>query len=119
MMLFHLTRCRDADGFMTFHRTVASVYMHAYHIPVPGRKLLVKYTSDVQFSFNGMTYRQVDGVAMGSTLGPILTNAFLGYCESSIKRICSLEHLAGEISKLETTFTRNGYQLSLTQRVID
>ena len=48
------------------------------------RKLLVQCTSDVEFSFNGLMYRQVDGVAMGSPLGPILANIFLGYCENSI-----------------------------------
>ena len=187
------------------------------------RKLLVKCTSDVEFSFNGKMYRQIDGVAMGSPLGPILANIFLGFCESSIpdgqwpefyrryvddtfsvfaggkaealmflerlnslhpaltftmecesdrrlpfldvhviratedfsttiyrkptfsglytrwdsycapsqkfalirslalraKRICSPEHLAGEIDNLKTIFTRNGYPLPITQRVID
>ena len=48
------------------------------------RKLLVKCTQDVEFSFNGMMYRQIDGVAMGSPLGPVLANIFLGHCETLI-----------------------------------
>ena len=48
------------------------------------RKLLVKCTRDVEFSFNGMMYRQTDGVAMGSPLGPVLASIFLGHCETLI-----------------------------------
>ena len=29
-------------------------------------------------------YRQVDGVAMGSPLGPVLANIFVGYCEDRV-----------------------------------
>ena len=29
-------------------------------------------------------YKQVDGVAMGSPLGPVLANVSVGFCESSI-----------------------------------
>ena len=33
------------------------------------------------FTFNGLYYKQIDGVAMGSLLGSGLTNAFLLYRE--------------------------------------
>ena len=41
-------------------------------------------TGGVEFSFDDVMYRQVDGVAMGSPLGPLLANVFVGYCESLI-----------------------------------
>ena len=47
-------------------------------------KLLIKATTEVEFSFNGVMYRQIDGVAMGSPLGPVLANIFVGHCESQI-----------------------------------
>ena len=35
----------------------------------------------VHFLFNGNYYDQTDGVAMGSSLGPVLANLFIGYHE--------------------------------------
>ena len=48
------------------------------------RKLMLMVTSGVKFSFDSIMYRQVDGVAMGSPLGSLLANIFVGYCESLI-----------------------------------
>ena len=48
------------------------------------RKLMVLATSGVEFSFNDIMYRQVNGVAMGSPLGPALANIFVGYHEKRI-----------------------------------
>ena len=48
------------------------------------KKMLLKATTEVEFSFNGQMYRQIDGVAMGSPLGPVLANIFVGHCESKI-----------------------------------
>ena len=59
-------------------------------IPTPSqpefllRKLLLKATTEVEFSFNNVIYKQVDGVAMGSPLGPILADIFVGFCESKV-----------------------------------
>ena len=38
-------------------------------------------TSSVEFSFNNIMHRQIDGVAMGSPLGPALANIFVGFHE--------------------------------------
>ena len=47
--------------------------------------LLMKLaTEEVEFSFNNIMYRQVDGIAMGSPLGPTLANIFMGYLEYKI-----------------------------------
>ena len=41
-------------------------------------------TSSVEFSFNNIMYRQIDGVAMGWSLGPTLANICVGFCESNL-----------------------------------
>ena len=44
-------------------------------------KLLRAALSNNYFLFEDIVYQQVDGVAMGSTLGPSLANAFLAHYE--------------------------------------
>ena len=39
-------------------------------------------SSGTHFHFQGTFYDQIDGVAMGSPLGPLLTNLFMGYYET-------------------------------------
>ena len=59
-------------------------------------ELLHSATSTVEFSFDNTIYRQIDGVATGSPLGPALANIFDGYYE---------EKLFSEISKPAVYFT--------------
>ena len=59
------------------------------HPPAPfPRQIVVELmemaTSFVEFSFNDIKHRQIDGVAMGSTLVPALANIFVGYYESKL-----------------------------------
>ncbi|CAH8616866.1 unnamed protein product [Schistosoma rodhaini] len=46
------------------------------------KELLLKCTMNAHFKFNGEIYRQIDGVAMGSPLGPILADIFLAKLEN-------------------------------------
>ena len=45
-------------------------------------KLFEFATKQTHFSFNDVMYDQIDGVAMGSPLGPVLANLFMGSHES-------------------------------------
>ena len=48
------------------------------------RKLLELATSRMLFTFDGQLYEQIDGVSMGSPLGPLFANFFLGHLESNV-----------------------------------
>ena len=54
------------------------------------RRLLVIATKGTVFYFNGRYYRQKDGVAMGSPLGPALANVFLCHHETQWLEDCPL-----------------------------
>ena len=58
------------------------------------RELLELCTKNMHFSFNNAIYRQVDGVAMGSPLGPVLANIFMVHLENcmvpSLSEVMSL-----------------------------
>ena len=46
------------------------------------KKLFLFATSKTHFIFNSKFYNQIDGVAMGSPLAPVLANIFMGFYES-------------------------------------
>ena len=46
------------------------------------QKLFLFAASQTHFLFNGKLYNQIDGVAMNSTLVPVLANIFMGFYES-------------------------------------
>ena len=46
-------------------------------------KLFLFATAQTHFSFLGNFYDQIDGVAMGSPLAPVLANLFMGHHENA------------------------------------
>ena len=48
------------------------------------KELLLLCTKNVHFTFNGQIYIQVDGVAMGSPLAPLLADIFMIELERSL-----------------------------------
>ena len=64
------------------------------HPPAPfPRQIFVEFMemtiSSVEFSFNDIMHRQIDGVAMGSPLRPALANIFVGYYKSKLFQTAS------------------------------
>ena len=56
-------------------------------LPTPYLKeLILRCTMNVNFLFNGSVYRQIDGVAMGSPLGPLLADIFMSKLENTVLR---------------------------------
>ena len=55
------------------------------------RQLMEFATKEMLFLYNGSYYKQVEGVAMGSPLGPILANIFLCYHEKKWLENCPPE----------------------------
>ena len=68
------------------------------------KELLELCTKEMHFTFNGETFKQVDGVAMGSPLGPVLANIFMVELETSL-----IPTLQGKVSLwqryVDDTFT--------------
>ena len=48
------------------------------------KELMLIATRGVKFSFNNQMYKILDGVAMGSLLGPALANIFVGFHETRL-----------------------------------
>ena len=68
----------------TINIAVEAIFEHNPNIKIskPELKKLFKYsTSETHFLFDNKYYDQIDGVAMGSPLGPILANLFMSYHE--------------------------------------
>ena len=60
---------------------------HNLSFPIPTsalRELLLRCTFNIQFKFNGTLYDQTDGVAMGSPLGPLLSDIFMSSIERGV-----------------------------------
>ena len=72
--------CADAlyNGELTPHSFFCAIFV----------ELMQTATSFVEFSFNNMMHRQIDGVALGSPLGLSLAKIFVRYYEALLfKRV--------------------------------
>ena len=52
------------------------------------KQLLCLITNESYFTFNSLLYKQIDGVAIDSLLGPSLANVFLSYHEQNLLNNC-------------------------------
>ena len=48
------------------------------------KEIILRCTLNIQFCFNNNLYRQIDGVAMGSPLGPVLADCFMAKLENTV-----------------------------------
>ena len=48
------------------------------------KELLLLCTKNVHLEFNGKTFQQLDGVAMGSPLGPVIAEIFMVELENTL-----------------------------------
>lgn len=66
--------------------------------------LLKLATLDTHFLFNGQIYKQIDGVAMGSPLGPLFANVFLTHLESDFLRNQNIPQPSLYLKYVDDTF---------------
>jgi hypothetical protein len=86
----------DVESLFTnvpVHETIKIIldetYRNSSHIPpsIPEntiRELLLLCTTKTPFQFDGKTYLQVDGVSMGSPLGPLFANFYMSHLENKV-----------------------------------
>ena len=75
-----------------FDRTIQLVFIRMYEkhkvstniTKQEMKKMLILCTKNVHFTFNEKAYKQTDGIALGSPLGPILAYIFMVELENNI-----------------------------------
>ena len=71
--------------FHTFDVAINLIFNHNPNLNITIKelkKLFLFATSKAHFIFNSKLYNQIDGVAMGSPVAPVLANIFMGFHES-------------------------------------
>ena len=62
--------------------TIYLIFNHNSNLNITEKELFLFATSQTHFIFNGNFYNQIDGVAIGSPLAPVLASVFMGFYES-------------------------------------
>ena len=63
------------------------IYIYRLDVGIPTdrlKELITPCTMNIQFQFNNELYKQIDGVAMGSPLGPLLADVFMAKLEKNL-----------------------------------
>ena len=72
----------------TIHKCAEALYnnpdFQPYFPKEISLELMLSATSTVEFSFDKIIYKQIDGVAMGSPHSPVLANILIGYHEEKL-----------------------------------
>jgi len=73
---------------------INKIYHNSDHEPLPipenlMRRLLEICTTKTPFKFNDRIYKQIDGVSMGSPLGPTFANFYMGHLEENFLKTSS------------------------------
>jgi len=94
--------------------------------PTLPRSVLQKFlefaTKKSHFLFDGQYYNQIDGVAMGSPLGPVLANIFMCHFEEKwvmsgqVCPLCWYRYVDDTFSMFENKDTANGFLQYLNSR---
>ncbi|CAH8477181.1 unnamed protein product [Schistosoma mattheei] len=96
--------------------TVEIICEYPELLPLPPqefKQLLFLCTKNIQFKFNNFLYRQIDGIAMGSPLGPILADIFMGHLEQK-KLKHAIDSTTLYCRYMDDTFpVRNNHQHSM------
>ena len=66
----------------TIDIAVSLIFNHNPNLNITKKELFLFATSQTNFIFNSKFYNQIDGVAMGSPLAPVLANIFMGFDKS-------------------------------------
>ena len=108
----------DVNSLFTnvpLEETIDIICQYASIVQIPSvllKELLLLCTRNTNFTFNGKIYRQIDGVAMGSPLGPILANIFMSNLEKHGKLSAIINKTLFYKRYVDDTFEKQNKQIA-------